>query len=1081
MPILWVGAQTTSELTPLRVWEPITRTLSGASPHQFSLELTEPALIEVENKGRATILSVRKAGEAVLLRAANWRSSEGRYRASLQAAGSYLIEVAPDEPVATPGDYRVAVLPWPSNARDAQAEIAMTAGMDALLQHYFGQQDLRSDALNHFQAAIDGFDAAGNFGRLADARFEAAGIHFNMGEHAAAEELYSAAGDIWSTLGDQAGLATVAMQRGLIAWRTNRLDIASTYFAEAASQRLALDDSYFYAQALNNLGLVHRDLGDARSAGGLFRQALEIWQGGVDLTTLDLSTADFASIEPAPWLADSLIALGNLAWAEELRGELLESERLYQQARGLSRFLGRGRFEYEMLFNIARVRFRIGDLDAAIRNLEAARDYFNGPAADEILAGHTHHGLADVYRAAGDFERARIEVEAALQLRTPDRDPLSRAASLLLKSELALDSGDRDGLTAVLDEVESLSLDGYPGRQQQALGRLLQARLAIDEGLDDAAPRHFGDAIELYTEIGDLRGAAAARIERANLLMQRGEFASASGDLDAAGRVASQAEDDLLTVRVMTADAALQLYRGRASSAREAATAAIEKGQAIASQLTDSTLRRYFSTVQRGAIDVAVHASLEDGDVEQAWSIVEAYRRRSQAAPTREQYFLQADGNTGEWNALRASLTYRREALSRLLMENPNAEDVAVIRAELADVVADIDRVQSSLVASQSIVPKRQRIDDVVLADDELALVYHSSQFGIVRWIIRNGSIEHRILDNVADIARNTERVYLATSQRQPLPTDALESLSSALIGDIADWVTITTVAVMPDGILHYVPFAALIDPSSRSGEPLIARRSVAHTYSLSALAGGGNELADVASVAIIADPIFAADDVRVTSHSRDAANAISRPVAGLSRAPLGRYVRLPGTLAESQALTKSAGARETFVATGGEATRELVVSGQLQDYDLLHFGTHGVLDDAAPAMSGLVLSAWSSDGEPQPSFLRAQDIALLTFDAHLVVLSACDTGAGRISRGDGLDSLGRAFLASGARTVISTTWAIPDRPTSRLMSSFYQEFLEAGTLPAKALQRAQNQLRGDSRWQHPYYWASFKLQGAWR
>ena len=746
-----------------------------------------------------------------------------------------MLEVAPDEPVATAGDYRIAVLPWPSNPQDAQAEVAMTAGMDALLQHYFGQQDRRSDALRFFQAAIDGFDASGNAERLADARFEAAGVHFNTGEHAAADELYAAAGDIWMSLGDQAGQATVAMQRGLIAWRTNRLDIAATYFAGAASQRLALDDRFFYAQALNNLGLVHRDLGDARSAGALFRQALEIWQGGVDLTSLDLSTVDVADIKPAPRLADSLVALGNLAWAEELRGELLESERLYQQARELSRFLGRGRFEYEMLFNIARVRFRIGDLNAAIRNLEAARDYFRGPAADEILAGHTHHGLADVYRAAGDFERARIEVDAALQLRTPDRDPLSRAASLLLKSELALDSGDRDGLAVALDEVATLSLDGYPGRQQQALGRVLQARLSNDDGADDVALRHFSDAIELYAEIGDRRGAASARLERAGLQMQRGGYQSASEDIETARRVASQSEDELLEVRALTAEAALQLSRGRARAAREAANSAIDQGQTLAAELTDRTLARYFSSILRDAVDVAVHASLAEGDAAQAWSIAEAYRRLPRAASVNQGPSPQIESNApserSELAALRASLTVRREALSRLLVEQPEDANVAVIRAELADVVASIDRAQGALLDTRGIgqgqnsVVNAPNLDDVAqsLSEGELALVYHSSRFGVIRWAIRNDSMAQRTLGNVEEITDATEQVFLATSERRPLPSAALDSLSETLLGDIDHWESVKTVVVVPDGILHYVPFAALFDPAARSGTPLIA------------------------------------------------------------------------------------------------------------------------------------------------------------------------------------------------------------------------------------------------------------------
>ena len=119
--------------------------------------------------------------------------------------------------------------------------------------------------------------------------------------------------------------------------------------------------------------------------------------------------------------------------------------------------------------------------------------------------------------------------------------------------------------------------------------------------------------------------------------------------------------------------------------------------------------------------------------------------------------------------------------------------------------------------------------------------------------------------------------------------------------------------------------------------------------------------------------------------------------------------------------------------------------------------------------------------GQPQDGFLRLTDIYNMRLDADLVVLSACQTALGRQLRGEGLIGLTRGFMYAGAPRVVASLWQVNDAATAELMKKFYRGILTRGLPPAKALHEAQLEMSRESRWQSPYYWAGFVLQGDWQ
>ncbi|MES1211582.1 MAG: CHAT domain-containing protein, partial [Acidobacteriota bacterium] len=224
-------------------------------------------------------------------------------------------------------------------------------------------------------------------------------------------------------------------------------------------------------------------------------------------------------------------------------------------------------------------------------------------------------------------------------------------------------------------------------------------------------------------------------------------------------------------------------------------------------------------------------------------------------------------------------------------------------------------------------------------------------------------------------------------------------------------------------------------------------------------------------SLAILADPSYGGSE--------------PVPPAPLPLVPdvtRGGLAPLTWSRREADQIAGLADGYEVLKALGPDASRELATSGRLAQYRLLHFATHGFVDNDHPELSGLALASVDKDGHPLEGFLRLQDLYALHLESDLVVLSGCETGLGRDLRGEGLQSLTHGFLHAGASQVIASLWPVRDRAATELMLRLYRAMLRDGMRPAAALRAAQLQMREDpSRaWRDPYFWAPFVAQGDW-
>ncbi|MGA7218005.1 MAG: CHAT domain-containing protein [Candidatus Sulfotelmatobacter sp.] len=277
-------------------------------------------------------------------------------------------------------------------------------------------------------------------------------------------------------------------------------------------------------------------------------------------------------------------------------------------------------------------------------------------------------------------------------------------------------------------------------------------------------------------------------------------------------------------------------------------------------------------------------------------------------------------------------------------------------------------------------------------------------------------------------------------------------------------------------------------------------------------------------SVAVLADPVFDSADPRVEAF---AGNRGSRPQAGdaakrqsafWSSLPASRLLRSASdvtsdinsnggsninsnsaaerqsreiqelhlnrlwfTRLEADTIVASAGRDQAMEAVDFKASRSAATSRELAQYRIVHFATHGLLDSRNPELSGLVFSMVDAKGRPQNGFLDLQDIYNLELPVEMVVLSACETGLGKEVDGEGLVGLTRGFMYAGASRVVASLWRVSDVATAKLMGLFYKAMQRDGMPAAAALRTAQIEMRRQKRWDAPYYWAGFQIQGEWR
>jgi len=298
--------------------------------------------------------------------------------------------------------------------------------------------------------------------------------------------------------------------------------------------------------------------------------------------------------------------------------------------------------------------------------------------------------------------------------------------------------------------------------------------------------------------------------------------------------------------------------------------------------------------------------------------------------------------------------------------------------------------------------------------------------------------------------------------------------------------------AIVPDGPLRVLPFAALRDSEDRylvTRKPMTILGSATLYDYLERRSGrqverGPEERRTTSSNNWYAfgDPVYEDTSEQSENTAEAAEPTVTAPAAPLTGMLRSRDFR-PLIFSEEEVAMIGRLNDRAKVMTGRDASEAQVATilGN-EDVSLIHFACHAFYDAENPLNSALALTA-SEDGEN--GYLHAWEIMdRYRLQAELVVLAACESGLGRDFGPEGLLGLTRAFQYAGARSVLASLWRISDASTSELMRHFYQ-YIHVDNSKDEALRKAQIDLiearGGKTEFAHPFYWAGFQLHGNWQ
>lgn len=914
------------------------------------------------------------------------------------------------------------------------------------------------------------------------------------------------------TQGDGRTATWLLWHAGRTAAEKQRWDQADAALAEAEEGARADGDAAL-PQVLFARGIVAEDRSQWERAGAAYQEALDIYRARVPgslrealmhstLSVLAFARDDLDEAEAAGRRALALreaaapgslsvsSTLNNFGTFSGMRGDLRGAQAFLERALAIreERSPG-GLYVAVALNNLGIVARRRGDLAGAEEYHRRALAIHETLQPDDLDVAFALHNLGTAVMMRGDVAGASAHWRRALAIkRTRAPGSMTLASTLDTLGSAALETGDLAAAEAYHRQALELWSVLAPGGPSGASALANLGDVALRRGDLPGARTLLEQALTIRERT------TPASVNTAEVLFALGEVAEAAGDLagaegwyrralaiqaerapGTAGEAQACAKLGAISRRQGRTEEATRLYR-RALDALD-----VQRRFLGAAVEVRSRFQARYAAVHHEAIDLLV----EQGRAEEAFAVLERYRARTLLALLAERDLVFAADVPAELDRERrvANADYDR-ALARLA----EAEgDVAARREALEQARrrqgAASERIRAAspaLFALQHPEPLDLEGVRAHLDPGTLLLSYAVGETRSFVFAVGPGPDDFVVVPLPAgrralgaEAARLRSLLRTGGVLQDGALRRAAERTGRVLLGPVAARVgAARRVLVLPDGPLHSLPFAALGDPSSRGRFRYLVEGRPIH------LAASATTFAEIVKgrrpgraprLLAFGDPDYSA--------------APGSAAASLRRRPResgADLVPLPASRAEVAAVERLyPGSARVFL--GAEATEERAKAAGA-DATVIHFATHGLVDEASPLDSSLVLTLprqWAPGDDN--GLLQAWEVfEQMRIRADLVTLSACDSALGEEVSGEGILGLTRAFQFAGARAVLASLWGVNDASTAQLMTSFYAALGE-GRSTDEALREAQLRLLRGGRFRHPRHWAAFELLGDWR
>ena len=755
----------------------------------------------------------------------------------------------------------------------------------------------------------------------------------------------------------------------------------------------------------------------------------------------------------------------------------------YQKARVLSEQADLKVLLHQVLNNIGRIYTAQGRYTEALtclhRSLKIVEDM--GRAADRHSLANKLQSIGLIYRRQGNYDQALAYARRSLAIfeETDDKFAVANMQNnigVIYKAQ---------GSEAQALEWFQKALTGYeaqkstPGiaRSLNNIGDTFRLLGRYDEALEP-----LQKSLRLREQANDRGGISLSLNNLGRLYYEQGKYAEL---LEVSRRAAQLAEllnnpEELWTAQEKMGRALFAL--GQPEEARESFLAAIATLESFRANVAGGEQQQQSFLENRlapwlGMIDLLVSQNkpaealmfAEQSKARVLLDTLQAGRANIRESRTKEE-------QQGE-EQLRLRLVQLNSKLTtEMRRDKPDAARVTELRAQVEKARLEYEDFETRLYLAHPEIRVR-RGEAPVIKSEELAAILPDAATAVLEYVVEKN--QTHLFVATKGKAEPDVRVYTLPIKRDDLikQTEGFRQqlagrdlgfrASAAKLYDVllkraeAQLRGKSNLIIVPDNALWDLPFQALVSSPHRF---LIQDAAIAYAPSLTVLremtkrhearTGGP------ASLLALGNPVVGNDTVKRTELTLRN----------------GKLESLPEAEQEVKALGRLYGESRSKIYIGADA-REDRVKSEGGRAKILHFATHGILNNASPMYSHLALA---DGGAGQDGLLEAWELMQLDLQADLVVLSACETARGRIGSGEGMIGFSWAMFIAGVPSIVVSQWKVESAGTRDLMVDFHRGLLATKSKPTKseALRQAALKLLKNPETSHPFYWAGFVLVG---
>lgn len=890
--------------------------------------------------------------------------------------------------------------------------------------------------------------------------YNGAGYHYEkVGSYGKALENFEQALSIDRNMGDQSGIAAQLLNIGGIYKNTGRYNQALKYYQEALDINKKTGKEDRIATSLSNIGTIYKKWGK-------FDKALEYYQKALDLDQKNNNHRGYAT------------RLNNIGHVYYSQGQYDVALEHYKQARDINERLHLDDQVAINLNNIAGVYDSKGQYDLAIDFYDQALAIYNKLGMEPDVANILNNA-GKVYTSWGRYDQALAKYRQALDICDKIKNPYGKAVTLHNIGNAYVSQGLPN--RAIEYYLQALGInEALKNEPEIAINTAQLGQLYLLQGEPSQATEFFQNALKINKKLGAVNQVGNNYSQLGTVSHSGGRYNEALKYYDQSLKILEEIGDQPGIATVLNNIGHVYFSIEQFENAISYFRKSLAYKEKIRQTATGDIRRDYLAS-QLYTYQLLASSLLRQGDPAGLLEVVEQSRAR-----------LLAERIAGIDSKLKIpALKEVQEDLALdeaiLLFSNIDRDNFILMAITSTDIAVTEIAKESFLARIESHYEKPV----VMLLDKQRGHLVEQEPPDIINELA--GKHQQMNFENAILYYRN-----LLVHQEPMEKTFVFGSLLHDLLLAPADEILSDkkSITIMPDGILGYLPFETLVDDS---GKYLVQKYNIRYTQSLtidrllkkrdySKLAGRRPLLAMGGAVYDLQE--YKSETVQNKNQLAWLRNETDQMIAernstrsAYDTLGLTGWSNLPGTLEEVQQLSSII--KEGDILTGVEVTentvKEYSARGQLANFKVLHFATHGLVVPQMPELSALVLSQFPEEDQGEDGYLRMGEIAELHLAADFVNLSACETGLGTIYGGEGVVGLTQSFLIAGANGLSVSLWQVSDKSTSGFMTELYKKVQDSGMDYSSALTEVKRAFINGSHgslWQNPYYWSPFVYYG---